>query len=735
MYRKRISALAVLALAGSMVVTTTASAAPPVESEPGHRSDNLTHPLAEQQQELRQKAQEAVLAGKIDGGPVAEVAKGQFVELEREGEESILTVMGEFADLPHNSIPEPDRSVDNSTIWEPDFSEEYFEDLLFAENSDDPSMRDFYLELSSNRYTVNGDVTDWVAVSGNAADYGTEINDAGDACGNCTNRVWPFIAETVDNTWTELVAEMGEDAARDHLATFDVWDRYDYNGNGNFNEPDGYIDHFQAVHSGTGAETGNPTAIWSHRWYIQLNPIGADGPDGYAPYGGYPLGDSGLWIGDYTVEPENGGVGVFAHEYAHDLGLPDLYDTGGGENGTGFWTLMSSGSYGNDGTVDIGTQPIHMGAWEKFQLGWLDYEVSFAGEKSTHKLGPASATTKQAQALFTVLPDKQVAEEIGTPYEGDTFLYSGQGNDLDNVAYVEANLTGTSQLTAQVDYDIELDWDYAYVVVSTDGGATWISVPTDHSDNNGNPNGQDFGYGISGDTAGWEPLTADLSGYTGDALVGFRYWTDVAAIEPGFSADAVAIDGTPIAVDDFTLDGFRVTSGLEEAAYAQYYVSEFRNYRGYDDALRTGPYNFGFLDNPELGDYVEHFSYQDGLLISLWDTSQNNNNTSSHPGKGLILPIDAHPEAMVRADGGYWRPRVQSYDATFGKDATDALTLHWFSQPSEHASQPGVSVFDDNNQYYNPAIPGHGVINPNTDTQIHVKSVSAQGNFMQVQVR
>ena len=39
------------------------------------------------------------------------------------------------------------------------------------------------------------------------------------------------------------------------------------------------------------------------------------------------------------------GLGVFAHEFGHDLGLPDYYDTAGGENSTAFWTLMSSGSW------------------------------------------------------------------------------------------------------------------------------------------------------------------------------------------------------------------------------------------------------------------------------------------------------------------------------------------------------------------------------------------------------
>ena len=114
-------------------------------------------------------------------------------------------------------------------------------------------------------------------------------------------------------------------------------------------------------------------AIWSHRWYAYSNNAGRTGPAGNL-LGGVPLGNSGIWIGDYTTEPENGGLGVFAHEFGHDLGLPDLYDTAGGDNGTGFWTLMSGGSWLNHGTDSIGTTPGYMGAWEKLQLGWLDYK-------------------------------------------------------------------------------------------------------------------------------------------------------------------------------------------------------------------------------------------------------------------------------------------------------------------------------------------------------------------------
>lgn len=71
---------------------------------------------------------------------------------------------------------------------------------------------------------------------------------------------------------------------------------------------------------------------------------------------------------------------------------------------------------------------------------------------------------------------------------------------------------------------------------------------------------------------------------------------------------------------------------------------------------RTGPYNFGFLNSRP--DWVERFSYQDGLLISYWDASQSDDRTSAHNGEGLILPIDAHPKAMIRADGQAWLSRI-----------------------------------------------------------------------------
>ena len=752
MNTKLFSVLMILAILVS--VAAVASAAPAVDQEPyqAGRGDDLSHPLGEQQRALKQQAMEAKLHGKAYGR-THEVARGQFVELERVGEDSIWTVLAEFGDaerpgytggLPgpqRNQIPEPDPNYNNTTIWVPDFNQDYYLDVLFSEEPGAISMRNFYIEQSSNRYAVNGEVTDWSQVQYNTARYGRTFPDT-----------WYFVDESVDNWYqSQIFGGMTSAMIDDYLSQFDVWDRYDWDGDGDFDEPDGYIDHFQSVHAGEGEEAGGGIygvdAIWSHRWYVQLTCIGCGGPtldDGSVnPSGGTQIGGSKYWIGDYTIEPENGGVGVFAHEFAHDLGLPDLYNTSGGgaaaENSTAFWTLMSSGSWTSDGTVDIGSKPTHMGAWEKFQLGWLNYEVAFAGQKSEHKLGPAETNTKQAQGLFVVLPDKEVTEEIAEPYSGSYFYYSGAGDNLDNWMTKSFNLAAGSTLAAKANVQIEVDWDYAYLVVSTDGGANWDNVDTSLSTNT-NPNGQNFGNGITGNSGGWVDLTADLSAYTGDVLLGFRYWTDVAAVEPGFMVDDIQVTG--YGLDDaesdagWTFAGFRLTTGTESGFYFNAYVAAFRQYRGFDDALQTGPYNFGFQDDPMLaGQWVEHFSYQDGLLISYWDTSQTNNNTRVHLGQGLILPIDAHPENMIRADGGDWRGRIQAYDSTFGFDPTDALELHWNSELSDHPSQPGVPVFDDNIQYWNPDTPVLGVINPQTGTQIRIKSISALGGFMQVQVR
>jgi immune inhibitor A len=734
MKRKLFALLSILIIIG--ILPGAALAAPQASSGIGddptfvQKEDNRLDPLTIKQLDLKKQALDATLNGKAYG-KTKEVARGQYVELTREGESAIWTVLGEFADIKHNRIAAPDRAVNNTLLWVPDFSRQHYVDMLFNDAPGANSMRNFYIEQSSGRYAVYGDVTDWVTVPGNAVFY----DDTPDA------NTWVFLQDQV-NSWYAAQITAGKTPAQidAYLSGFDQWDRYDYDADGNFDEPDGYIDRFQSIHAGEGEEAGAPAwTIWSHSWYAYSNLIGKAGPD-FNKYGGIKIGDSSYWVNKYTIQPENGGVGVFTHEFGHDLGLPDLYDTAGGENGTGFWTLMSSGSWMNDGTIDIGSMASHMGAWEKFQLGWLNYQVASVGKSAAFKLGPMETNTKQAQALFVVLPKKTVVSNIGAPFAGTYYYYSSAGDNLDNFMYKAYNLPAGATLSAKVKYNIELDWDYAYLVYSTDNGATWTSLQTNQSTTT-DPNGQNKGFGITGSSGGnWVDLTANLP--AGNVLLGFRYWTDTNTGGFGFMVDDLNVTG--MATDGAEADagwtykpttGFHVSTGTESKLFNNYYIAEYRQYYGYDKTLKTGPYFFGYLNNPALGDLVDHFPYQDGLLINYWDTSQANNNTSTHPGAGLVLPIDAHFKALNRVDGVVWRNRIQSYDATFTLEPTDALSLHVNSVLSPVPSLKGVSVFDDRTLYWDSANPMGSVKNPNTGTQIRIVSISALGGFMQVEVR
>ena len=83
------------------------------------------------------------------------------------------------------------------------------------------------------------------------------------------------------------------------------------------------------------------------------------------------------------------------------------------------------------GDVGIGTRPADLGAWDKLQLGWLDYEIVPAGTARTLDLGPHEYNSAKAQGVVTPLPKKQVVTENGAPFAGTKQWYSGTGDDMD----------------------------------------------------------------------------------------------------------------------------------------------------------------------------------------------------------------------------------------------------------------------------------------------------------------
>lgn len=801
--RKAIVGTLGLTLSAGFLVAlgTTAQAQPddghtPKSSPQTAAADTLPNPLADKQNQLRQTAVSDVLAGRRDattkngstvvkvgetaeslsatdrararvGKQVKQQKKDQYVELSREKTDRIFVVLAEFGndrhpsypdqdtdpDTPgpttfdgpmHNAIPEPDRSKDNSTNWRADYSADYYRKLYFGKGAGVQSLKTYYEKQSSGRYTVNGEVTDWVKVKYNEARYG---RSGGYPCAsNVCSNTWNLVSDAL-NQWVANQKAAGRTDAQitADVKSFDKWDRYDYDGDGNFNEPDGYIDHFQIVHAGGDEADGDPhqgeDAIWSHRWYAYYNQAGVTGPS-TNKLGGTQIGTTGLWVGDYTIQPENGGLSVFAHEYAHDLGLPDLYDTAGSEDGVAWWSLMSQSRASAKKDQAIGTRPADLGAWDKLQLGWLDYEVAVAGDKQTYALGPHEYNSKKAQGLVVVLPKKEITSDLVPPASGSKSWWSGSGDDLTATMARSVTLPADpATLSFKTRFDIEQDYDYAYVEVNP--GSGWISLPdasanklTDAAANNG----------ITGLQTSWVAPTFDLSAYAGQTVqLRVRYTTDGAvagndpAVANGIFVDDLAItagsttvfsDGAETSPNGWTLDGFASVGSTITQQYDNYYIASNRTYTSYDRYLKTGPYNFGWPTTRP--DWVEHFPYQNGLLVSYWDTSQSDNNTTQHNGEGLILPVDAHPNPIYRLDGQPWRNRVQLYDATFGTEKADSFTLHYNGNPSYIRGQAAQPVFDDTKSYWNAKTPSKSVKVANAG--VTLKVVEEKGTSMKVKL-
>jgi immune inhibitor A len=780
--RKVVVGVFALTLASGMGLTlpSAASAVAPDGSRPSAVKagpDELSTPLEDKRRALRSEAVRQVIDGQATvqqrgassvvklAGSARKGSTDRYVELSREKTDKIFVILAEFGDQRspnypdqdtdpktpgpavfdgplHNAIPAPDRSVDNTTDWQADYSPAYYRNLYFGAGNGVESLKTYYQAQSSGRYSVDGEVSDWVKVPYNEARYGRS-NGYPCAASVCTN-TWALLRDALTQWVADQKAAGRTDAQiKTDLASFDQWDRYDYDHDGNFNEPVGYLDHFQIVHAGGDQADGDPQqgedAIWSHRWYAYQDPTGSTGPAAN-PLGGIQIGDTGLWVGDYTIQPENGGLSVFAHEYGHDLGLPDDYDTAtGGGSPTEWWTLMSQSRLGGRGDP-LGAKPGDIGAWQKLQLGWLDYEVIKAGDKSTLQLGPEEYNSAKAQAAVVVLPKKTVTTTLPTPASGDYEWWSGSGDDLNTSLAREVALpAGSASLTFQAQYNIEDcgpdPCDYAYVEV--DDGDGWTAVPGTIAE-------AAEGNGIDGLSSGWVPASFDLSAYAGKTVqLRFHYVTDGAtqgtdpSVPSGLFVDDVAVtsgdstvftDGAETLDPAWTVDGFTRTTGTETNDYDNYYIAANRSYVSFDKYLKTGPYNFGFAKTKP--DFVEHFPYQQGLLISYWDTSQPDNNFSQHPGEGLNLYIDSHPKTLYRLDGQPWRTRVQIYDAPFGTTTADSYTLHYTGTASYIRGQAGQPVFDDTKSYLDPNLDDHGVKVRNAGVKIEV--LSQDGTSMKV---
>ncbi|MCG5462686.1 immune inhibitor A domain-containing protein [Micromonospora sp. NPDC053740] len=669
----------------------------------------------------------------------------------------------------HNKIPDPARlpHEDNNSMWVPDFSPQHYNKMLYSKKGitervrtdlkgpdgkkgidlSGRTMHNMYLEMSKNAYTVDGQSSPWITVPHSEGWY------AANRCFQDETGAWVPGREQSMNGHPDNPAGAGRLAtdAIDALvakdpnfpwADYDIEDQADRDGDGNVFEPDGVIDHLVLVHAGQGKSRGGGAegvyAVWAHSSTVA---------------GGYTIPGTNLKASNYIVQPEDAGVGVFAHEFGHDLGLPDLYDTSGNaDSDVDFWDLMASGSHSGEIFQAL---PTHMGIWDKWVLGWADPLTIRPGSNPREvKLGQTSRTPIDSEDGIKVdLPDKVTT--LATPHSGTKMWHSNNDQEWADVKLsrsVDVPAAADSKFWMWNNYIIEEDWDYGFVELSTDGGTTWteqkvydeggtvVTTPDGYPDPNGRMN--DFGgkkYGLTGSTDGWRHDYVDLSAYAGTTVqLRLRQATDEAFEERNWFVDDFSVTGggattwsddveggangwtaTGGTFVDTTGGGWKVSSGTE--VHAQFYLAEWRNFDGFDKGLK---YAYDTIYSHEAWK-VDRISYNaPGMLVWYRDTALGDVNhvtgqmtaLPSYGAKGGLLIVDSHFDPLRRTGEAAVKDpsvtdnlpsRPQSSNAAFTLQRTYPFTecLEAADEPysaycTKFKGLPPVKAFTDAKGYY-----------------------------------
>jgi hypothetical protein len=152
-------------------------------------------------------------------------------------------------------------------------------------------------------------------------------------------------------------------------------------------------------------------------------------------------------------------------------------------------------------------------------------------------------------------------------HAGDPALHSGSGPNFDRAIVREVTVPAADPtLTFETRFDTELGWDFGFVQVSTDGGATYTSLSNADTTSDHDPGAIGLvvqnlpgftGTSGGGAQAQWIETTFDLTAYAGQTiLLSFRYVTDSGVDLPGWWIDDLQVGGEPLS-DGTTLDGWQ----------------------------------------------------------------------------------------------------------------------------------------------------------------------------------
>ncbi len=198
---------------------------------------------------------------------------------------------------------------------------------------------------------------------------------------------------------------------------------------------------------------------------------------------------------------------------------------------------LDDGRYGYNALRDISSPP-PLQVWTEYPAQQQAQSNQYATDYYVlNNLG-----TRRKLTLGLTAPT-EVAVIPTQPVSGQWMWYSNRADRSRTTLTRTFDLTGltSASLTYKVWYDLEDFWDYGYVAVSTDDGATWTPLATPSMDAT-NPLNSAVGPGYTGVSVGWLNERLSLDAYAGKRIqVRFDVIMDDAVTQPGLALDDIAV--------------------------------------------------------------------------------------------------------------------------------------------------------------------------------------------------
>ena len=302
-------------------------------------------------------------------------------------------------------------------------------------------------------------------------------------------------------------------------------------------------------------------------------------------------------------------------------------------------TSIGNGEYGYY-TLDIPSRDtwgysIQYGLWN----WWIGFEFwrGFGYQASWWPGMPQPYTAHYWEYAFTPTADVNFlygGDAISgvAAHSGSYHWYGGMGNWVwRKLSQSFLSIPAGAKLKFWTSYDIEHDWDYAYVEVHDITAGTWTTLPgvyttttLPHEQDNPNvPAGREpkdyFHAGtwnaLTGNSGGYYQEIMDLAPFAGhDIELNFVYWTDGAANGMGIFIDDIEITGlgffddVEAGADGWTPGGWIRTTGL----FANNWQGSVIDVTGIDN-YRDVKFRYRMRWGPQL------VNFQPGKLHDVWD--------------------------------------------------------------------------------------------------------------------